>query len=106
VTRLEREWRIGAVRDPDTLRAGAGVRVFDEGDPGAQADDSQWDRFAQGETSGRITLTPGLMDRAFVVRPYAKLHLLPNQQVVVYVMMPLVVRLSDGTGPCPWWRCR
>ena len=72
------------------------MRVFDDGDPGARSDDSQWDRFAQSETSGRVTLTPGLMDRAFVVRPYAKLHLLPNQQVVVYVMMPLVVRLSDG----------
>lgn len=101
VTRLEREWRIGAVRDPDTLRAGVAVRVYGEGDPGAQADDSQWDRFAQGETSGRITLTPGLMDRAFVVRPYAKLHLLPNQQVVVYVTTPLVVRLSDDMDSVP-----
>lgn len=101
VARHEREWRIGAERDADTLRGGASVRVFDDGDPGARSDDSQWDRFAQSETSGRVTLTPGLMDRAFVVRPYAKLHLLPNQQVVVYVMMPLVVRLSDGNAPVP-----
>src|SRR5690349_21593756 len=58
VARHEREWRIGAERDADTLRAGAAVRVFDDGDPGARSDDSQWDRFAQNETSGRITLTP------------------------------------------------
>ena len=101
VTRLEREWRVGAERDDDTLRGGAAVTVSAEGDPGTQADDSQWDRFAQSETSGRVTLTPGLMDRAFVVRPYAKLHLLPSQQVVVYVTTPLVVRISDGASSVP-----
>ena len=41
------------------------------------------------------------MDRAFVVRPYAKLHLLPHQEVVVYVTTPLVVRVADGEATAP-----
>jgi hypothetical protein len=41
------------------------------------------------------------MDRAFVVRPYAKLHLLPSQRVVVFVSTPVVVRLSEVGDSVP-----
>ncbi|MCA9537061.1 MAG: hypothetical protein KC593_25440 [Myxococcales bacterium] len=101
VSRFEREWRVGAVRDDDTLRSGAAVTLFDGREPVERPDDTAWDRFAQRETAGSVTLTPGLMDRAFVVRPYAKLHLLPTQEVVVYVTTPLVVRITDEQAAAP-----
>jgi hypothetical protein len=101
VSRFEHEWRVGAARDGDALRGGATVTTFGPADPGDQPADADWDRFAQRETAGSVTLTPGLMDRAFVVRPYAKLHLLPRQEVVVYVTTPLVVRIADGGAQVP-----
>jgi hypothetical protein len=101
VSRFEHEWRIGAARDRDPLRGGSELATFGPDDPRERPDDADWDRFAQRETTGSVTFTPGLMDRAFVVQPYAKLHLLPRQEVVVYVTTPLVVRVSAGDAPAP-----
>ena len=101
ISRLDHEWRIGAARVGDALRSRSELTIFGPDDPRERPDDADWDRFAQRETTGSVTLTPGLMDRAFVVQPYAKLHLLPSQEVVVYVTTPLVVCVGAGGAPVP-----
>lgn len=62
----------------------------------------EWTRWAPGEWSGQIRLTPVLPDRLVVVRPEHEFRLLRGARARIYLRIPLQVQIEAlGSRPRP-----
>jgi hypothetical protein len=94
VLHRERDWRTASVSGPDHLVPDAGVRCpCDDGFPESGA---KIERFAFRRTDGVLHVLPRTADRPVVARPETPFHLLPGEEVVLYMTSPLWVTVEVG----------
>jgi len=95
ISRLRNEWTvayaIAAEAAEDYVEIDLPVAQSEEPVPKAQVT-----RFCMSQTNSTLKLTPTLADRSVVIRTEIPLHVLPNQEVKLYVSSPLWVRIETG----------
>ena len=93
IRRTEKEWRCRRLTgdDPDAADLRWSVTA-DEQEP--EDDGGEIDRLALRRTGDRLRVTPVPADRAIVAHPEHRLHIPPDEEVVLYVSTPLWVRLE------------
>ncbi len=95
ISHLRNEWTVAyataAEAAEDYLEIALPVAQSEEPGPKAQVT-----RFCISQTNSTLKLTPTLADRSVVIRTEIPLHVLPNQEVKLYVSSPLWVRIETG----------
>ena len=92
IQRLGSEWRIGRRQLEDPLDPTLEVARTVSDEEIDQAEELH--RFALGGQETSVQLNPRLPDRAMVSRPTDPFHLMPGQECVVYVGLPLWVQVT------------
>lgn len=97
VQRLAREWRVCWERSEDPLDSALEIcRPADAIEPGVAPNLS---RFALGSTDESLRLVPALADRPVVTHPQTPFHVLPGEDVSLFVSTPIWVRIEVGQPP-------
>jgi len=95
ISRLRDEWTVAYETAAEAVEDHVEVAV-----PAAQIEEpgpeAQVARFCMSQTNNTLKLTPALADRSVVIRTEKPLHVLPNQEVKLYVSSPLWVRIETG----------
>ncbi|MEZ4699124.1 MAG: hypothetical protein R2834_02240 [Rhodothermales bacterium] len=102
VARLANEWRIARYQVNDPYQDGAEVghgRTLDEFTAflDEKGDAASLNRFGFKVPGTEIHVRPRLADRAMVVQPETPLHILPREEVTLYISTPLWVQFEAGT---------
>lgn len=57
------------------------------------------ERFVQADAAASIRLEPRLADRSIVIRPRQPIHLLPHEELTLYLSTPVNLRILAGDPP-------
>jgi hypothetical protein len=95
ISHLKNEWTVAyataAEAAEDIVEVALGIAQPEE--PGSKV---QVARFCLSHADSTLILTPALADRSVVIRTEKPLHVLPAQEVKLYVSSPLWVRIETG----------
>ncbi len=94
IRHIRQEWHIAYESVGDPLDNTLDVTTHDQ--PSPSSGDLVFSRFTFRETTGDLRLSPSLPDRAVVIRPEAPLYVPSEEEVTLYVSLPLWVRIEAG----------
>lgn len=88
------EWRLAAKDGSNALDK----RLWVNQEVTEESPDISWERYACGQTDGRIRLSPALADRAVVVRPQMPLNIPTAGEAMLYLTLPVRIAVSLSSG--------
>ncbi len=92
IQRLASEWQIDYLQDPLEQEQADRWDVTLGAAPPAERKNVE--RFVFRRTAPRVDIQPVLLDRPVVSRPAVPLHILPREEVTVFVSSPVCVRIN------------
>lgn len=93
IRRLPDEWQV-AWEHP-----GRGGEPASPLEPAEEPEALEWNRWVAGDEASSIRLVPAMPDRPVVARPDAPFRIPPRREALVYVGIPVWVRVVAGKAP-------
>lgn len=91
---LNGEWQVGYERQENTEVCESSWSTSDTDQPPESLE--EYARYIFRETTGLLTITPQLADRAVVTRPLSPFSLIAGEEATIYISSPIWLSLSVG----------